>query len=1112
MGGRARVSTGDKDIRMNPNQLAQSAQPWLNDPVVQDEPKRPKWMDAPIVAPAQGRARPKWMDDPILHQGAGDTEPANRPPQIIEFEGQLHEFPGNFTQEQISKALKSYSRGAANKSSGSRPWENDPIVGQAEGPSATDFGSLGYDPILEGFYPEKEEADIQRLLDAVEPQPKEDDWRIPQIAAQAIGRGAGADLIGAPVDLMTLGLNAGASGLDWIAEQFGGNFDHRITDPVWGSDFWAKHAAIGAEDMGVDVIEPNEREGTEDLLYNVLRFGSGAASGGLGLASKASKADDLVRAAQPGGVVERLFSSAMDGLTAPYKTAPGKAIAADTAAGAGAGVGYNYAEDHFEDSPLAALGLTMLGGYAGGSAASTAQGITKAGSAINGTRTDKAIPPDAVPGTRISQNAAEEAAKRMQGIADDPEIAAQNVRRTMQEKGAEGMPLSTSGLEADDVGLAALDTAYRQRDPVPFIRQDNKLRDYASESVSDMRPESADPTQEVVRNFARDTAGQKTGAARAATEAAERDIFDMDEIARLLDGEADDLAAPVLAERGEQGAASRALDHQVTEGTLRPRAVENRRLTDAAGRTELKTEAGGLAQAADEVAQSIGSLSPGQRELIPAEFTSRLEGLLPKIRSVDTGVLDADGSPITRSRNMGGDGQIDVKSLLEVRPYLSTASDAAQRSGNFSLSGNIRRFSREVNAALDKVAASGVPGSEEVQAAQRYFREQYAPFFAEGRGAEFRDAIFRDSRSTPGDDMTRTRLAPSDVAAFFLDGPLEDKAHLARIASIAPSPQAAEEAITRFLTAQLATKMTDDGLNPAVLRKWLDNHKDSFRAFGDQFPGIEGRFRQLQQDVMANRGRRNSLMQDIEKRRVDLRAAEQTEASVKQALDASVLSTFIKNDPARAAGRILNDTQDPLARVREVNKMLDEAPEALRRQLREEWQATVVDHLYGKIKTARETAAGNDVLSYDQLSKALDRYDPLIREVFAGEPEKLNAMQRAKKVLMPLTRREGSAMAEPTSAEAAKQSWNTLEAGILAATGNAIQTGMIMRRIKVVMNLLPGSGSKVDRLVERAILDPNLFLHLIERNVPDRTIKTWNRKLIRLMGLAAAGRESGEGE
>jgi hypothetical protein len=96
-----------------------------------------------------------------------------------------------------------------------------------------------------------------------------------------------------------------------------------------------------------------------------------------------------------------------------------------------------------------------------------------------------------------------------------------------------------------------------------------------------------------------------------------------------------------------------------------------------------------------------------------------------------------------------------------------------------------------------------------------------------------------------------------------------------------------------------------------------------------------------------------------------------------------------------------------------------------------------------------------------------------------------------------------------------KQMVNALEAGILAVTGNAITTGMVMKRLKVMTGLVPGikeltAPVKVERLISRMFFDPRIAEHLLTRDIKTIQGPAWNRKLNQLMAVAEYGREAGD--
>jgi hypothetical protein len=147
------------------------------------------------------------------------------------------------------------------------------------------------------------------------------------------------------------------------------------------------------------------------------------------------------------------------------------------------------------------------------------------------------------------------------------------------------------------------------------------------------------------------------------------------------------------------------------------------------------------------------------------------------------------------------------------------------------------------------------------------------------------------------------------------------------------------------------------------------------------------------------------------------------------------------------------------------------------------------------------------------LQKLFKKHEAALAKVFNG-PDEMNTLRRAHKMLAHLTNLSRRATVGSPALEN-KQFADSLEATILAATGNAITTGMIMKRVKTVMNLVPGlkemtMGAKMDKLIGRMWFDPDLAMTLLTRDVKELQGPRWNAALNRLLGAAEFGREDQE--
>lgn len=191
--------------------------------------------------------------------------------------------------------------------------------------------------------------------------------------------------------------------------------------------------------------------------------------------------------------------------------------------------------------------------------------------------------------------------------------------------------------------------------------------------------------------------------------------------------------------------------------------------------------------------------------------------------------------------------------------------------------------------------------------------------------------------------------------------------------------------------------------------------------------------------------------------------------------------------------------------LKDINTALSGDPEAMRA-----WKAAVSEVLADKVTNTNTalTKTKEGPLSVAKLQNVLKMHEGELAQIY--NPDEMNAIRRAHKMLEPLGNlARKSSVGSPT--ETNRNLVNGLEAAVLAYTGNAIQTGMVMRRLRTMANLTPGlkeitPEAKMQKLIDRMMFDPELFVHVME--TPPRAMETpaWNAKLNRLIGYTEAVR------
>ena len=422
------------------------------------------------------------------------------------------------------------------------------------------------------------------------------------IGTQGVGRGA-ADLLGAPVDLATAAINAGAGGLNLASGATTGDYDRvpYMTSPVGGSDWISEQATAMGRELGIEPFDYEDLSTGERVGYMANRFGSQAASAGSGLARAAQTPARAAQTRASPTVVGRMG----DALTRPYMGGtPGRTVAADTAGGVGAGAAMVGVEDRFENPAVqtaADVGAALAGGLGGQLAGSAA--VHGAPGAVRGTLGLGQDPtaPFTAPGSMVapSRRVMDATAGYVQGQASDPASARQALRRQETAAQETGDPMPTTGIASDDIGMIELERRMRgQGSPVDptlrrrFAESDEALRTSASERIGSMRPADGDP--------------------QVALEAARNRPFELRQ-------QREDAALPILRRAEESGATVNAqpvaeqIDQMLSTSkrpAVRTALTDARRMLNRPGTDELDTSVSGLY----ETRKAINDLIEGRTE------------------------------------------------------------------------------------------------------------------------------------------------------------------------------------------------------------------------------------------------------------------------------------------------------------------------------------------------------------------------------------------------------------------------------------------------------------------------------------------------------------------
>lgn len=878
------------------------------------------------------------------------------------------------------------------------------------------------------------------------------------MGSRAVGRGLAA-IPGAPVDIVTALANATASGINLAGRTVGMDPGIKpVVEPIGGSESIKNLFGYLADRIGVPGNVPVEAQtGSENLIGKIIE---NATAFGVPAAGMTKLAGSGLQGGKTAAELNPLLKPYGEALDTAGKMAPGvkanyaaaRPVLVDTAAGAGAGVGQYMAPD----TPLGQLVGSLAGGLAGATGFNVATAPWATGKAV----ADYAAKDATVPGA--TRRIADQAGRTIQSATEDSKGAAAKIRTKDQAYRDAGISPPTAGLLSEDPGLVAIEKGVRNSPAQPkFVAADARTRQSAADTVADIGP-NADPR--IATDFADVKGAIKRGAAQTGVEQAEGVVGAAKAITKA---EAGELAANV----GAEASASTVID-QTVRGTLKDQRATKNKLYDEAklAGEGVERDLASLKEAAAELRSNVSPLVP-DGYVLPKQFADAID--------------KAEKS--------------NFKDIAGLRPALSDAIGDATAKGNGAMVESLVKLKTAVEAegkrVIDEAAKPGaspevVALAEKLQAADTNYKTTYKPNFVEGEGGNFRQDIARDP--------TGANTQPSQTAKRFL-ATQESAADLKRIVDLAGSPKEAQQGVRDYLFAQVAKVATDgEKVSETRLNRWLAQNKGII----DQYPQVAQEMRDLQARVKENKVQGSASEAQLAKAKKGLNM---TEREIEQ----SGLGLMMGKDPQSAIEAVFKsgDAERSMASlVKQMGGKDGKAPTALA------FKRAVADWVEAKVtnQNPAATSEGSNPISLAKLAKVDDRYDKTLAQVFT--PAEMSSLQMVRKAVTDLSRLSGvRATAGSNTAEDVRSGLNLVEL-IAKAQQGALKGGGTVRVVKLVLSNLGliGEGRAAGDVLARAMHDPALAAHLLERPVTKQDRSLWNSRLNTLMGVAAAGRESGK--
>jgi hypothetical protein len=847
-----------------------------------------------------------------------------------------------------------------------------------------------------------------------------------------------ADIAGLPVDTGAFLLNT-VGGLGNLSTSVSNTVRGRndalpwqpITEPVGGSDWFAKQAskasaAVGAEPMDYDAMNPKSK-----LAYQGTRFGLGGLVQGLGLRG--------VAAGREGAEAPGRFHDVVK----PYMgEQAGKTVMRDAAAGGGVGTGLAAADTMLPEDyrgPVTSLIAGAAGGVGGATAFdATAHGPRAGFNWLTRGKNDRNVSfnPD---GSTVSKGTASDASRYMIGEAGGVKPAQEAIKNIELEEAwaaANGAPMPQTGQASKNIGLARVERGVRNSsDPSanPTLERDREINTYASNQIQGMGPAGAnkDLYPQVAEQQANQMLDERNR--RIGTVQGRQGTIDT---AREAD------AGAVTQFEGQGPAASRNIDEMVRDTRVTERNRSNALYEDPelTGATVSERP---LAQVADE----LHSLHTERAPLDPV-----VNKYVQRFRTRDA---PAEGQPPLEDQP-----PLTMREVNANRAEIE--KDIQDNLANGAVVQQLRQLKQTMSGYTRQLADEGL---DVARAAEDNYATRVRPNFRQGAGGEF-DERMKNPRAS-------SRVVPGETADMFLTRG-EDVADLNRIARLGGHEAGTSANAQAWLMDKLSrTGVVKDGvIDPEKLTRWRNRNLDVIQ----NVPGFEDHINGLL--TRAQRGERLSTQAGGQ-----LADAETKLASTKQEIAGGALGAVQGATGAKGIQAILSSKNAP-KQMEELMSRMEGVPggkDSVRKALSDELYARMTNSNTQLTTDNSRPPSFHKMTSLEMPNKDMDR---VLAAAWADDPEALQAMHRARRVLEPrqfLETAKGTA-GSATAANMDKM-MRTLELGLRTLYGG-FKGGNISRNIKVGLgDVIQGRDGAVQQLVARAQTDPKLAKYLLSKQL-----------------------------
>jgi hypothetical protein len=443
----------------------------------------------------------------------------------------------------------------------------------------------------------------------------------------------------------------------------------------------------------------------------------------------------------------------------------------------------------------------------------------------------------------------------------------------------------------------------------------------------------------------------------------------------------------------------------------------------------------------DAVQELKGEFNPNLED--PHNYPGRIiNGILKEIEEAPaetSKLVDAKGNPISAPKGPeGANPKLQDLSFQDLTKLRSTVLDdvravSSSANPNVKLLRRLGKAQQSIEKTIDQLAGEKGIAGQKYRAASKFYREQYAEKYRTGT---------MSSVLAKGGKGEETRIATANIAQRFFTKDGADQ--FVRAMGDKPAARQAMRDYAAYDLLNTAVDQATQQLNPGRVYRWHAQNREVLSKLGldKEFDGVV----KVQRAVDQAKGTLDVFNKSVA-------------ARVLNAEPEKVISNAFGGAGSKNTAQVAKD----LLALAKGNRAAEEG-----------LKKAFADYFYQKSITTGTDLMGNPIVSVAQMTKTLRENAPAIREMYKGEPKKLQALMDVRKAYEVLDRTAKSPLGGGSDTA------ENLLTVIRKATEPIMGHSRILNTAKLAYRYFKGMKDQdVNKLIVRAAFDPEFAEGLI---------------------------------